>query len=170
MAGQRSSFIATLAILLLGFLCSTEARRIKRDDQELSARNKPMDLSKFQVPLSNGKQSSILEWYPLCSLLASLHPVFKMNQAIDLRHLSPNKVQMKREKTTTNEHLQGPPPYHPQPPVYPSKPSPSAAAPRTTPVPPAPPPPPSPSAPKPTSSTSPPSSPSSLPPRKPKRS
>ncbi|CAL8577645.1 hypothetical protein XPA_003469 [Xanthoria parietina] len=54
MAGQRSSFIATLAILLLSFVCSTQARRIKRVDQELSARNKPMDLSKFQVPLSNG--------------------------------------------------------------------------------------------------------------------
>ncbi|KAL8755441.1 MAG: hypothetical protein Q9199_003625 [Rusavskia elegans] len=54
MAGQRSTFIATLAILLLSFVCSTQARRIKRLDQQLSARTKPMDLSKFQVPLSNG--------------------------------------------------------------------------------------------------------------------
>ncbi|KAL8848729.1 MAG: hypothetical protein Q9221_006273 [Calogaya cf. arnoldii] len=53
MAGQRLSFIATLAVLLLTFVCSTQARRVKRD-QQLSARAEPMNLSKFQVPLSNG--------------------------------------------------------------------------------------------------------------------
>ncbi|KAI4265758.1 MAG: hypothetical protein LQ337_008942 [Flavoplaca oasis] len=53
-ASRRSPLFATLALILLSFVCSTQARRIKRSEQELSARTNTMDLSKFQVPLSNG--------------------------------------------------------------------------------------------------------------------
>ncbi|KAL8675376.1 MAG: hypothetical protein Q9168_000207 [Polycauliona sp. 1 TL-2023] len=55
MARQRLPFFAALAItLFLSFVCSTRARRIKPADQQLSTRSKPMDLTQFHVPLSNG--------------------------------------------------------------------------------------------------------------------
>ncbi|KAL9000581.1 MAG: hypothetical protein Q9169_000874 [Polycauliona sp. 2 TL-2023] len=54
MARLRSPFFAALTLLLLSFVCSTQARRIKRTDQQQSARSKPMDLTKYQVPLFNG--------------------------------------------------------------------------------------------------------------------
>lgn len=91
MAGQRSTFIATLAILLLSFVCSTQARRIKRLDQQLSSRTKPMDLSKFQVPLSNGKQSPSLDYYRDCRQLGEPPSVVATPQSIhslDLRPLN----------------------------------------------------------------------------------
>ncbi|KAL8915596.1 MAG: hypothetical protein Q9171_000161 [Xanthocarpia ochracea] len=48
------SLIVTLAILLLSIVCLTQARQL---DPQLSARNKPVDLKNFQVPLSNGTAS-----------------------------------------------------------------------------------------------------------------
>ncbi|KAL8909074.1 MAG: hypothetical protein Q9207_000408 [Kuettlingeria erythrocarpa] len=56
MALTRSSFLAILAIFVLTFVCSTEARRLKRLSP-VSRHASPIDLSKFQVPLSNGSAS-----------------------------------------------------------------------------------------------------------------
>ncbi|KAL8763050.1 MAG: hypothetical protein Q9184_001077 [Pyrenodesmia sp. 2 TL-2023] len=56
MASTRSSFLAILAIFVLTLVCSTEARRLKRLSP-LSRHASSIDLTKFQVPLSNGSAS-----------------------------------------------------------------------------------------------------------------
>ncbi|KAL8951664.1 MAG: hypothetical protein Q9222_002392 [Ikaeria aurantiellina] len=57
MAVLRPSTFFSLAILCLSFVLSTEARRVKRSAGQLEVRNKPINLSKYHVPLSNGSAS-----------------------------------------------------------------------------------------------------------------
>ncbi|KAL9019916.1 MAG: hypothetical protein Q9185_002858 [Variospora sp. 1 TL-2023] len=60
----RPSSIATLAFGVLAIVCSTEAGVLKKlSPKLLSGRTSPIDLSKFQVPLSNALAFSILAGY-----------------------------------------------------------------------------------------------------------
>ncbi|KAL8775025.1 MAG: hypothetical protein Q9209_000504 [Squamulea sp. 1 TL-2023] len=54
---SRTNITLTLAILLLSFVCSTQALSIKRLNPQLAGRNRPINLSAFHVPLSNGSAS-----------------------------------------------------------------------------------------------------------------
>ncbi|KAI4097215.1 MAG: hypothetical protein LQ344_000625 [Seirophora lacunosa] len=54
MASTRPSFAAMLALFILAMVCSTEAGVLKRLGSQLSGRTSRMDLTKLQVPLSNG--------------------------------------------------------------------------------------------------------------------
>ncbi|KAL9603983.1 MAG: hypothetical protein Q9179_002011 [Wetmoreana sp. 5 TL-2023] len=52
----RSSFFATVTVLILSIISSTEARRTKRS-AHLDSRNQPVNLNDYHVPLSNGSAS-----------------------------------------------------------------------------------------------------------------